>query len=64
MSKGNKLTLVDIEQWVDNDEGLYLWWKSTRLPKRQFVRVYREKLTVVIDNIMSGERRSHYFVYG
>lgn len=39
---------ADREQWVDNDEGLYRWWKSTRQSKRQFVRENREQLNTII----------------
>ncbi len=42
--KNQKLTLEDLEQWVDNDEGLYNWWKSSRQSKRQFVRDNRDEL--------------------
>lgn len=24
-------------QWVDNDEGLYNWWRGSRLGKRAFI---------------------------
>ena len=26
------------EQWIDNDEGLYDWWKSSRMSKREFIK--------------------------
>ncbi len=32
------------EQWVRNDEGLYNWWKSTRLSMREFLRKVRPEL--------------------
>lgn len=48
--KGDKLTLSDIEQWVDNDEGLYNWWRSERprQPKRKFIRDNRAELERLI----------------
>ena len=46
--KGATLSLADIEQWVDNDEGLYSWWRSSRQGKRAFVRENREELTRAI----------------
>lgn len=36
------------EQWVNNDEGLYNWWKSSRQPIRTFVRENRDELTKII----------------
>ena len=29
------------EEWVNNDEGLYRWWRSTRMSMRLFVRTNR-----------------------
>lgn len=29
-----RLTVSDIAQWIDNDEGLYRWWKTARQSKR------------------------------
>jgi hypothetical protein len=60
----NKLTLRDIEQWVDNDEGLYRMWKASRQTKRQFVRENRDTLSEMINKVISGERKPHYLVYG
>jgi hypothetical protein len=46
--KGEPLTLADIEQWVDNDESLYDWWRRSRQGKRAFVRENRAELTRAI----------------
>jgi hypothetical protein len=51
------------EQWVDNDEGLYVWWQASRLGKRMFIRQYRRAIDVVIDNIIEGRKPAHYFKY-
>lgn len=32
------------ELWVQNDEGLYRWWKSSRLALRAFLRENREEI--------------------
>ena len=39
---------ADREEWVNNDEGLYLWWKGSGKSKRAFIRENREELTRVI----------------
>jgi hypothetical protein len=31
-------------QWVDNDEGLYLWRRRTRLSMRAFIRTHRAEI--------------------
>ena len=31
--------------WVDNDEGLYWWWRGSGKTKLQFVADHREELT-------------------
>jgi hypothetical protein len=46
--RGENLTVADIEQWVNNDEGLYRWWKSSRMSLRAFVRDNRAELERVI----------------
>lgn len=46
----NKQTLNDADrsQWIDNDEGLYNWWRSSRQSKRVFIRENRVELTRLI----------------
>lgn len=58
------MSIREIEQWIDNDEGLYSWWRSSRLSKRAFIRDNRAELERVIDNVTNGARRAHYLVYG
>lgn len=38
--------------WVLNDEGLYTWWRSSRLNMRTFIRVNRAELTACINRAM------------
>lgn len=57
-------TTSDIGQWVDNDEGLYRWWRQSRLSKREFIRLNRSELVRIISTIISGEKRGHYLLYG
>lgn len=54
----------DRAQWIDNDEGLYNWWKSSRLPKAKFIKENREELTRVIENVRGGKKPAHYLTYG
>lgn len=54
----------DREQWIDNDEGLYLWWQSSKLSKREFIRRNRKEITACIDAVTSGSKRQHFLRYG
>ncbi len=51
-------------QWIDNDEGLYNWWRSSHLSKRQFIQEYRIEIDKAIQNMLNGKRQAHYLVYG
>ena len=53
----------DRAQWIDNDEGLYNWWRSSRMPKAKFIRENRDELTRCIENVTSGRRNAHYLAY-
>jgi hypothetical protein len=59
----SRLNNTDREQWIDNDEGLYNWWRSTRLSKRQFIRQNREELDRCILNVLDGHKPAHYLAY-
>lgn len=39
-------------QWVENDEGLYSWWKSTGKGITTFVRENREELDKHIRTVL------------
>jgi hypothetical protein len=52
------------EMWIDNDEGLYDWWKSSKLSKRQFIKEYRTGIDLVIKDVTTGRRCPHYLKYG
>lgn len=54
----------DRSQWIDNDEGLYSWWKSSRLSKTAFIRENREEIDMVINRVLNNERPAHYLKYG
>lgn len=57
------LTVSDIEQWIENDEGLYEWWKMVGGSKRDFIKKYRAELEEAIDAVTSGRKRAHYLQY-
>lgn len=40
------------EMWVDNDAGLYGWWRSSRKPKRVFVRENRAEIDEAIVRVL------------
>lgn len=61
--KSRKLTAADIAQWIDNDEGLYRWWKSSRRSKREFIRENRAELERCILNVTEGRKPAHYLAY-
>lgn len=41
------------EQWIQNDEGLYNWWRSSRLSMREFIRQNRAELTAAISKALA-----------
>lgn len=45
------------EMWVDNDEGLYRWWQSSRQSKRQFIRDNRSEIDRCINQALGKEPR-------
>lgn len=62
--KDGKLTIEAISQWIDNDEGLYDWWHSSRLPKREFIKQERNELEQFINLVLNGDARAHSLKYG
>ncbi len=60
----NTINDNDRAQWIDNDEGLYSWWKTSGLPKSSFIRRNRSAITEVIRNMTSDKRPAHYLKYG
>lgn len=55
---------TDISQWIDNDEGLYNWWRSSRQSKTRFIKENRQELVSAITNVTSGKKQAHYLAYG
>ena len=58
------LSYADIEQWVDNDEGLYDWWRSSGQSKQDFIRANHAEIVTAIENVRSGSRPAHHLKYG
>lgn len=52
------------ELWIDNDEGLYTWWRRSKLSKRKFIKENRQEIDKVINNVLNGAKPAHYLVYG
>ena len=49
----NKVSLREITLWVNNDERLYNWWKSSRQPQQKYIKDNREELTKYILSILN-----------
>lgn len=49
---------ADRSEWIDNDEGLYNWWRSSRQSKRVFIRKNREELTRLILEALNPKPKS------
>ena len=58
-----KLTIKEIADWIDNDEGLYHWWKGSKQSKRQFIEDNRAELEANIRRVLDGTKRPHYLIY-
>ena len=54
----------DREQWIMNDEGLYNWFRSSRLSMRNFIRQNRKELDECIKSVLTGKKPAHYLEYG
>jgi hypothetical protein len=55
---------ADRRQWVDNDEGLYSMWKRSGMGQYKFVRTHRKEIDAIIKNMVEGNRKAHYLIYG
>ena len=58
------MTDTDLRQWIDNDEGLYLWWKSSRQSKSAFIKENRDEIVAAVRNVTDGRKPAHYLRYG
>lgn len=58
------MTRAEIAQWIDNDEGLYDWWRGSRQSKSAFITENRADLTACIERVTSNKAPAHYLKYG
>ena len=42
------LNNTDRQQWIDNDEGLYNWFKASRTSMTKFIRENKDELDAII----------------
>lgn len=61
--KEKAITRTEISLWIDNDEGLYNWFKSSRLPRNKFITENKKELTSCIENVINGKKPAHYLAY-
>jgi len=59
-----KLTNAEREQWINNDEGLYDWKRSSRLSMREFIKQNKEEIDQCINNVLGNKQPAHYLKYG
>ena len=61
----SKQRLNDSERrnWIDNDEGLYNWWRSSRQSKRQFIIDNKADIDACILRVLNGNKPAHYLAY-
>jgi len=50
-----KITINDQDrsQWIDNDEGLYNWWRLSHQSKTQFIKENRVELSECIMRVLN-----------
>ena len=53
----------DREEWIINDEGLYRWWKGSRMSMRSFIRSNRREIDEAIDRQLGGRRDNPVSAY-
>lgn len=52
------------QNWINNDEGLYNWYKSSRLSMTEFIKQNREQIDECINNVLGHKKQAHYLAYG
>lgn len=59
-----KISIREIDNWIDNDEGLYDWWRRSKQSKQAFIKENRELLEQCINRVLGNEKPAHYLKYG
>jgi len=54
----------DREEWLDNDEGLYDLWRTSRIGKQAWIRANRELIDQVAGHVSGSTKPAHYLKYG
>lgn len=49
------------KMWVNNDEGLYNWWKSSRMSLTAFVKENRAEIDEAINSVLNPGWRQDYW---
>jgi hypothetical protein len=57
MKRGTGLNDREREMWVNNDEGLYSWFRSSRLSMREFLRQNRAEIDAAIIGVRDAPPR-------
>lgn len=50
-------------EFIDNDEGLYDWWRGSGQSKARFIRENRAEITTAIDKVVNGDKPAHFLKY-
>ena len=64
MSKRSTLNNDDRRDWINNDEGLYSWWRSSRLNMADFIKQNKDEIDACILQVRDGKKQAHFLVYG
>ena len=54
------------EDWINNDEGLYDWWRSSEFRGNinKFIRANRAEIDEAISPVLEGTKSAHHLKYG
>ena len=55
LNKPYRLNDEERRMWIENDESLYRWWKSSRIGLYRFVRENRQEIDSFILPILNKE---------
>ena len=61
--KSQSVTIREINEWIDNDEGLYNWFKRSRQTRQQFIKENKTELQRCISLVLNGDKPAHYLAY-